>query len=686
MSDLFKQTFRGYLIDHHSPAPPIVTFDKLDIKDHEEFYRQANISNLMLYTKDHWGYSYYDTKIGTKHPALDRDWIAEVVPVLRKHNIEFNAYYCVEYDTNTPATHPEWAIRDEKGDIRKLKGRLAKWGLACYETGYRNYVLGQVAEVVSNYKPDSLFLDIFGKTLCYCDCCKKKFKATYGYDLPEDSKSVISEIATLSFGDVGRDINRFLEDCAAEMLQDIINTVKSIDSEIKVTINFAALYPKRIRDMLDYQFTEPWAGNWLSAAYSRDTAKNQYPQLGPGDVSQVFNYKSDDVYRLAAAQIAAGGCRVFFYSESMHVNGALDHTEASKVGKAFEDVKKFEQYLNNREVYADIAIIQSDSSSMAKSGVDVVINAIGRCKKADAHREAVCGAMRVCDRLGYTWRVLPEQEATINELQKYKCVFLAGVYCINNELKQGLEHFVSQGGKIVSDGESGLYSHTGELNNDFALADILGVSFMEKITRYDSSEWGGYIRPERDPVWKYTPDTTPPTASSQIGVAVTKAKVLGQLLHPATELTETAWVNWGCPPPASEISGFPALTSNEGCVYIAYEFFRMVYSANYLNISMLEGILDCLLASPSIRLVTPTHEALSIMAYKRGNSYIVHEISHLAEKLNGNAPYIAAGALEINLPNVSKATLRYPQEKELPIVNGRIELPDINIHQIIEIE
>ena len=155
----------------------------------------------------------------------------------------------------------------------------------------------------------------------------------------------------------------FLEGCAKGMLQDILDTVKGIDSDIKVTINFAALYNKEIQDMLDYQFTEPWAGNWLSAAYARDTAPGQYPQLGPGDVSEVYNYQPESRYILAAAQIAAQGCRVFIYSGSQHPDGTLEHEEAKRVGAAYREIQKFEQYLSQRKVVADIGIIQSDTAS-----------------------------------------------------------------------------------------------------------------------------------------------------------------------------------------------------------------------------------------------------------------------------------------------------------------------------------
>ena len=45
MSEKFKSSFRGYLIDHHSPAPPIVSFDKLDMAEYERFYEEAGINS-----------------------------------------------------------------------------------------------------------------------------------------------------------------------------------------------------------------------------------------------------------------------------------------------------------------------------------------------------------------------------------------------------------------------------------------------------------------------------------------------------------------------------------------------------------------------------------------------------------------------------------------------------------------
>lgn len=692
MSDLYKKSFRGYLIDHHSPAPPTVDFTRLDMKEYEAFYQEANINSLMVYTKDHWGYSYYDTKIGTKHPGLTIDYIGQVSKILKERGIEFNAYYCLEYDTLAPKKYPDWAIRDKDCHAVTLTNRRspAKWGMPCYETGYRDYVLGQLAEVVEQYHPDSLFLDIFGKSLCYCEACRKKFKARYGYDLPKQEGIVEGERVYFDFGQKGRDVNEFLEDCAYEMLRDVLKTVKAIDPALKVTINFAALYPKKIRDLLDYQFTEPWAGNWLSAAYSRDTSKAPCPQLGPGDVSEVYNYRPDSVYELAGAQITANGCRSFFYSGSQHVDGTLEHREAAKVGKAYREIEQYEPYLTGRRVLADVAIIQSDSSSMAKSGSRVVLNAIGRVRQPDPHKEALKGAMMLCDYAKLSFQIIPEEELTKETAAGFSLILLAGVFHISGVLKEVLEDFAENGGSILAAGECGLYGTDGTRLENFTLNRILGCDFIDEITDYSDQQYGGYLMPDSHPVFKGLTDTFPPMGNIQYKVTPSTGQGMGKIMNPCTRVTPDSWVNWWCPPPAMTPLNHPAVVKNGSCFYVAYDLFQ-TYQLN-LNRNLFVNLMEECVKAPKVYLDTPCRETISYCAYEQGDKIIIHVLSHLADKTNGDAPAVSPGKLRIHkrLAGQKSASLVYPEKQALTCSEYEdyiiISLPDVTIQLIVVLE
>ena len=687
MSDLYKKTYRGYLIDHHSPDPPVVTLDKLDTEEYERFFKEAHINSLMLYCKDHWGVTYYDTKVGKRHPGLKENWVARLKPVLGKLGIEFNAYYSLEYDSYAPKAHPEWSTRKSDGIPRILTGRIPKWGMPCYETGYRQYVLDQLKEIVSGYAPDSLFLDIFGKSLCYCPACRSKFEKQYGYPLPEDEETLRIK---------NKDVVSFLDGCEKEMLKDILAAVKGIDPALKVTINFAALYSKEIRDLLDYQFTEPWAGNWLSAAYARDTAPGQHPQLGPGDVSEVYNYQPAAVYMLAASQIAAQGCRVFMYSGAQHTDGTLEHEEARRVGTAFREVGKFEEYLEGRKVIADIGIIQSDLASIMNNGTSVIANSIERLKAGSRHRDALLGAMKLCDFSKYTWNVIPEQELTAEKAKAYKVLMLPEVYHISETIKGVIEGYVKAGGVLVSAGETGLYDSEGGRLGNYKLAGLYGCSYVETVDKYAASGWGSYLEPAEDGMWGYVPETYPPVSETRHKVVAGQAKPLAYFIHPATEVTDEKWVNWWCPPPSHRTED-PALLENAygngRVIFAAFDMFTMENKGFQLLRSMFRGLLEKVLPNPSIILATENMNVLQYVCYERPekSELIVNELSRMAELAKGDTPEIDGGKLVVRTGyrKLKAAEAVYPSKSQLEI--GRdgnlqiIKLPPLTIHQVLRL-
>ena len=114
MSEKYKNTYRCYLIDHHSPPSPVVQLDQLDPDAYEEFFQTAHIDSLMLYCKDHWGASYYDTKTAGafRHDGLNIDLIRTLRPILEQNKIEFVAYYCIEYDAGAANRFPQWRVVD----------------------------------------------------------------------------------------------------------------------------------------------------------------------------------------------------------------------------------------------------------------------------------------------------------------------------------------------------------------------------------------------------------------------------------------------------------------------------------------------------------------------------------------------------------------------------------------------
>lgn len=680
MSQKYKGTYRGYLIDHHSPDPPIITFNNLAIEDYIDFYHKANINNLMVYCKDHWGKTYYPSAYGPMHPGLKRDWIKEVKEALNSKGIEFNAYYSVEYDEYIARYKEEWTVRKSNGDIRRCESPTAKWGMACYESPYGDYLVNQLKEIVTGYEPDSLFLDIFGKSLCYCPSCLSAFEKSYGYPLP-DEKEYSKEEA--------KHMNQFLIESAYNFLFRIKKELRQLQPDLAITINFASLYPASIRSLLDYQFTEPWSGNWLSAAYARDTACNQYPQLGAGDVSEVYNYQHINKYKLAAAQISAGDCRVFMYSGSQHPDGTLEMEEAVRIGEAYKDVEGYEDELVHREVLADIGIMLTESQAKDE---EVVANAISRCKQGSIHRQSIKGAMELCDNTKWGWKVVTESSLR-DDLKVLKVLLLTQIEFTSREFYSLLKEYIENGGIILMDSSVDISDEDG---NAF-LESVVGISRYLDLDDRGTNPWQGYLQWQSNVLKEKMDRTTPPIAAYKWRVDAHKGQVLATIQSPVEKLSDTSWVNWWSPPPdqklSNQVSMILTLLGAGKVVYFNFEFFKM----SNKTYTWMDAFFSCLLheqlrVEPIYYLETSYKHIIQCQCYQRHREWIFHYVSNAAEHYAGDIPSIDPGILHLykGTDGPEKVELIYPEKGilEVHVENENhysIQLPPVTIHCIVKI-
>lgn len=668
--------FRGYLVDHHSPPPPTVDLSKLDPKAYVKFYKEAHIDHLMVYCKDHWGRAYYPTKVGKVNESITCDWIGEIKKIVEDNDIEFNAYYSIEYDEYIAREKPEWAIKKEDGSLLRCIRDTAKWGMACYMTGYREYAKEQIREIISGYHPQYLFLDIFGKSLCYCDHCKRAFKEYMGYPLPEGDFTK-KEI---------KDVNAFLAKCAFDFYKEIFILVKGIDDNLQITVNFASLYPNALREMLDFEFTEPWADNFLSGIYARDTRfKDAIPQMGPGDISDVYNYAHENVYKLAVAQIIASGCKCFMYSGSQRVDGTLELEEAKRVGSAYKEVERLEYYLRNTTPIAEIGILQQADH---EAGDTVVDNAIKRCKLGSNHRTAIKHIMALCDQLKMTYKIIPRAKCEASTLKNIKLLWIVGFKgAEDEELTEILSHYVEQGGKVLVDASSEV-----RVPNHYA------VDYHEVTS--NENPWTSYINWVDDAIKNELADTTPPITGKVYTLENKQGSILASHLHPVVALSDDTWVNWWSPPPErnTEVDDVSILSIPQGqghWIHHGFEFHHMDPNEfHWLQYYVKALYYNFLEMKPKITLDTSYPQSIHYLAYRHNESkeVIVHILSDLAEKSHGDIPPVPAGTLLLDAKefDIDSVRMLHPVKRELQYSQNKnyssVFLPSVQVYMVIAIK
>src|SRR5699024_9547714 len=112
----------------------------------------AGIQTITFMTKDAFGTSYYDTKIGHKNIRLDKDLLAEAVREARKYDIRLIAYYNVGLNSYLAKENPDYWQRDENG-VPVTKA-FDYYDLLCLNSPYRDYVKAQLTEIAQNYDVD----------------------------------------------------------------------------------------------------------------------------------------------------------------------------------------------------------------------------------------------------------------------------------------------------------------------------------------------------------------------------------------------------------------------------------------------------------------------------------------------------------------------------------------------------
>lgn len=688
MSRKYKDSYRGYLIDHHSPDPPIQPLDKLDVGEWETRLKRARVNCMLTYCKDHYGVTYYDTKVGRKHPGLKTDFIAELAAMMKRLDIEFWAYYSLGFDLWAAKTHPDWAARDEEGNVRR---HGSKWPHCCGNTGYRDYMLAQLEEILA-YEPDSLFLDIVHTPLCYCRDCRRLFRARYGFDLPK--------------GEEKAEKWRTLRDWYDEVLQyDLFRAIREhvrrIDRTVPMSMNGSHLrHTRKVQELMDWTYAEPWAGNFVSAGFARGTGVA--PQLGPGGVSQVYNPYPSSVFVAEIAAIAAQGVRPFLFSGSLKPDGSLDGLEFEEIGAAFREVEKSEPLLKNRDAVREVGIFYSEPSRLY--GLDRIGFEAGSPGLFDetAYTDAIAGAINAAAVTKYPWDVIPDWKLTGKELAGYKALVLPNANALSETHARRIRSWVRAGGSLLATFRTGLKDETGEARRDFALADVLGIRYAGMDETYAGAQaYGSYLEQRAGPLWEALPDTSLAVAPPMVQVKPGTAQVLATHTLPACKVTADCWVNWWPPPPAAK-TDWPAVTLNRFgrglAMYVGFDLFTMLrgrgHAFAWAWLFLKAALEQVLLPKPGMRIVTRQARSLDATFFKvRGKRQVlIHLLNNSVKPQNGDVLIVPGATLVVNGGPVRPKTARviYPRARKLNIVRRgealEVRLPSVNIHTIVSLE
>jgi len=515
-------------MDFHT-SPLIPNIGKLfDPEVFADTVKNANIESVLVFAKCHHGYTYYPSKVGTRHPNLSFDLLGEQLKALRGAGIKAPIYITVGWSKLDADMHPEWQqIRfDTKTPLYygsvptnhedpESPIKDCSWTTLCPSNpDYLDYLEALTREICERYDvSDGIFYDIcFMKDACSCDSCRAGMTKE-GLDLEsyEDAKRYYSasHIATMKrltsvvheysknapvFYNGGADMDRteFHPYQGHFILEDLPTAWGGYDL-MPLRAKFFEKYGKDVFGM-----TAKFHHNW----------------------GEFGGFKNKEALKYECADMLSVGASIYV-GDHLHPSGSIDKSTYSVIGYAFDYVKQIERFCDNTKVCTDLALWLS------------------HCKESDI------GASKLLQVMHLEYDVIE----SAYDLSRYSCVILPDCVSLCDTDRASLLRFADNGGKIVASFES--------------IFDELGIRKLKR-SPYDQD----YV--------KYAVEefTTPFLAYSSAYQTESEGEVLAEVYEPYFSRTFGHYSGHKNTPYRTEPASYPALVKQENVLYFAHPVFR----------------------------------------------------------------------------------------------------------------
>jgi hypothetical protein len=446
--------FRQVHLDFHtSPQIPEVGVD-FDPVEFVCTLQAAHVNSVTVFGRCHHGYSYYPTKVGTVHPHLKRpDLLGEMIEACHEAGIRVPVYVTVVWDELAWATHPEWRQLAPDGCIANCSGSPFKpgWKDLCMNTGYADYVIAQIEEILDLYDGDGLFIDIvrYFEEACVCATCLGQM-LEQGVD-PEDPDQ----------------LRRFALDVERRFMARTTEAIRAKDP------NQTIFYNSRLRMEWDPQLgNRPEADDFTHLeieslpggfwGYDHFPMYVRYFQtfgLPLMAMTGRFHTMWGDFGGLRNREALAFECfqglahgAVCSIGDQLHPRGRLDEAVYQRIGEVYAEVERREPWCVDTQPLPEVGVVTANQDG-GRAGIN----------------ESDRGALHVLEQLKYQFQFLDAG----SDLSPYKVVILPDDVPVDEALAGNLRSYLADGGRLLITGRSGLDEATG----DFALAGEMGVHY-----------------------------------------------------------------------------------------------------------------------------------------------------------------------------------------------------------------
>ncbi len=657
-----KDRFRKVHLDFHTP-PWVKVGEDFNKEEFGRILKEANINVVPIFAKCHFGMSYYNTKVGKRHPGLGFDLLGEMVDACHSNDIKVMAYYSAVWDNNVGESHPGW----QQVNKDKVPQDAGFWKSICINSPYVNEVLHpQVREVVQGYDVDGMWFDIvlFMQEACFCQYCLELMKKEGINPDDKEAHALFNQVARQNF------------------LKETTGLIKSLKSDCQVTYNnLVKIGSRESIDYLDIFEIESLPHGWgllYYPLYSRHIRKLNKPFNG---ITARFHKSWGDFGSLkspaqlkyeTATMLAQGGmCSI---GDQLSYRGKLEKNTYKVIGEVYDFIKKREKWCIGQRSVPYIAILAD--KEYGTPGIA-------------GGKTSLWGATKALIESHYHFDIIDEEI----EFGDYKAIVLPGNHGLSDEAIEKLKKYVLNGGRLVASDSAGVDSKGG----DFNLGDLFGLRYKGEFP-YSLD----YVRILDGSIKENLPSMDMVVYGKSVEVELKGAHVLAEIVHPLCERSREKFYSHFQAPPGDKGES-PAITVHKKgagvAAYIASPIFQSYFEDGN---TVFRVIVDNLLKK-----IIPAEDRLlsmdgaisievSLMDDKASGRTIIHMVNYHAEKRGKSVevieevPEVYNISIRVQHKEEPRKVYLAPSEEEVEWKRDgnflNIKVPYLHIHQMVVIE
>jgi hypothetical protein len=421
--------YRQVHLDFHTSGeiPGIgAEFSKADF---QRALKTGRVDSITVFSKCHHGYIYHDTKIGTRHPHLQKPLLNLMIEAAKEIDVKTPIYISAGLDEVMAFKKPEWVARSKDG--KGFNPLHAGFKRMCFNTPYLDFLCAQIEEVATMFPSHGLFLDIIRSSVCWCDCCVRDMVAA-GLDprQDEDAAKFVSVVQK----------KYFERTTAAWKAKSPNTTIFHNAGHITKGNHKVMAYNSHLE--LESLPTGGWGYDHfpVSAKYTGTTGMDFLGMTGKFHTTwgEFGGFKRPPALNYECAAMVAFGAKCSV-GDQLHPSGKMDDSTYRILGEAYARVEALEKIVDGARPVAPVAVLSIES-----------LDAEGVGSHADVLPDE--GACRILLEAQVPFEVIDTQA----DFSKYRLLILPDAILLAPALASKVNAFLAKGGRMIYSNRSGM--------------------------------------------------------------------------------------------------------------------------------------------------------------------------------------------------------------------------------------